>query len=50
MGWVFLASGIGSLVTPSIVGYVADVPSGQLAAKLLVVVLSAAGALTLRRL
>lgn len=50
MGWVFLASGVGSLVTPPIVGFVADATSGQLAPKLLVVAVSAAGVLTLRQL
>jgi len=50
MGWLFLASGVGSLIAPPVVGFVADTTASQTIAKLLVVVLSAAGALIVWRL
>lgn len=49
MGWLFLSSGVGSLIAGPVIGFVADATSGQLIPKLLVIALSTAGAFTIRR-
>ncbi len=47
MGWSFLAGGVGSLIAPPTVGFVADAVSGQFVPKLIIAVISAAGAAVL---
>lgn len=44
MGWTFLAAGLGSLIAPPAVGFVADAVSGQTIPKLIIAIISAAGA------
>lgn len=50
MGWIFLASGVGSLIAPPAIGYIADESTNQIVPKLVVVAISAAGAFVARGL